>query len=81
MQTANGSTDCLRLQRSRTGERLHFLEWPEVRALLQTKTVCITAKAGSCAADAWCRVQAWMGLLVPGILCAHSNQHALPQST
>lgn len=72
-QTANGSTGCPRLQKSGAGEGLCLPEWPQVRAELKTKaTFIIRAKAGSCMAATWCRVQPGRGLMAP-VVCVRTQ--------
>lgn len=83
-QILNGSTDRLRLQKSRAGHGLHLLELPEVIAVLKTKArLCVRAKGGFGTAATWCV----SSLKIParddgacGTQHAHHDQHTLPQS-
>lgn len=83
-QILNGSTDHLRLQKSRAGHGLHLLELPEVIAVLKTKArLCVRAKGGFGTAATWCV----SSLKIParddgacGTQHAHHDQHTLPQS-
>lgn len=83
-QILNGSTDRLRLQKSRAGHGLHLLELPEVIAVLKTKArLCVRANGGFGTAATWCV----SSLKIParddgacGTQHAHHDQHTLPQS-